>query len=246
MQIIFNRSELFYYLGLALLLLTCSCNLPEKGNGNIISQNRELPYFEEIDIQGNYEVVLHHHNNPGLIITTDQNLQQYIQTQVNDGRLRIRNTTSLKSTENIIVEIYFSNLKKISSAGASLVSNKDIIKSPALSIDFPGTGIINLEIETDHLQIDLSGAGLISLLGYASVQELDLTGAGNVNAYNLVSNEIKVKLDGMGAAELFVRQKLDAQINGIGNIKYRGNPTEVETEINGLGNIEHIESEENS
>ena len=89
----------------------------------------------------------------------------------------------------------------------------------------------------DKLEAILSGAGVVRLAGEIKEQELNLTGAGKLEAFDLESKECKITVGGIGGAEIFVTDKLEARIEGIGGIEYAGNPQNIITEINGLGKI---------
>ena len=64
-----------------------------------------------------------------------------------------------------------------------------------------------------------------------------MSGAGDLEAYDLVSKYCKITLSGIGSAEIFVEEELEASISGVGGISYRGNPNKVRDDISGLGRI---------
>jgi hypothetical protein len=222
-------------------LISFSCDSTIRGNGHRISSTIEVPDFNYIEISGNYEVELVRDSQSKLIIEADENLLEFIETKASGGKLHIRNSKTLISRQNIKISVHYEHLNKLSSAGSSVIYCANMIKADQLELIFPGTGSMNLEIETDKLKASLSGAGLIKLVGYAHFQDIEINGTGSLNAMNLLSHEAKIRLNGIGNAEIDVREKLDAEINGLGSIKYKGKPANLRQEIRGMGKIKAIE-----
>jgi hypothetical protein len=225
----------------AVPILLSSCDSTVTGNGNFVISDREVPIFDRLEIKGNYEVELIPASTNKITIDTDENLLGNIVTEVDNGVLTIENRKSLVSRHSIKLSVYYDQLKGLTSSGASVIASNSMVKSDYLELKFPGAGSVNLEIETEHLKVEMPGAGLIKLVGYANQQEIEMNGAGSFNAVNLVTQETKIRLNGVGNAEVNARNSLDAEINGIGSIKYVGNPTELRREIRGMGTIKAID-----
>ena len=64
-----------------------------------------------------------------------------------------------------------------------------------------------------------------------------MEGAGHADLRNLIANEAKVTVAGVGSVYVHPRDSLDATMNGIGAILYSGSPRDVNTRMNGLGTI---------
>ena len=64
-----------------------------------------------------------------------------------------------------------------------------------------------------------------------------LDAAGNVKNFGLTSRETIVTIDGAADVEVTATELLDVQINGAGEVRYRGNPATVNTNINGAGEV---------
>ena len=209
----------------------------ERGNGNIISEKRDIGEFNIIKVGGNFEVTLIPHKTPSIKIITDENLVSLIETEVNSKQLIITQKKKLISKNKIQLVIQYSELKEVKVMGAVLLKNEGIIAEENLEIRMEGAGMIDLLIESEKLKVVLSGAGIVKLAGTTEYQELNLAGAGKLKAYDLESNSCKISVGGIGGAKIYVKEELDARIEGIGGIEYRGNPEIVATEISGLGTI---------
>jgi len=226
---------------LFLVVALISCDRPwvyETGNGRMISETRSVQDFEELEVSGFYEVLLEAGDRESVFIEADENLMDLIVAEKVGRTLKIYNAKSIHSKEGIRIVISYRNLEKISTTGAAIIENRGLLTGDYLELDLKGTGLMNLQLEVGELDVVLSGAGLIELEGAADIQRVQLKGAGNFSAYDFETEESEIRLSGVGAAQIFASQRLDAKVQGIGHISYRGNPDEVDKRVSGLGQIE--------
>ena len=64
-----------------------------------------------------------------------------------------------------------------------------------------------------------------------------MAGAGHADLSDLIADEAKITVDGVGSVYVHPKDTLDATMNGVGAILYTGSPREVNTHMNGLGTI---------
>ena len=57
----------------------------------------------------------------------------------------------------------------------------------------------------------------------------------------MASIKAAILLNSVGAAEIQVRDTLDAEIIGIGEIRYRGKPRQMEKSVTGMGTITPVD-----
>ena len=212
----------------------------EKGNGEIATEKRSVGEFDGLQIAGNFEVILEESNRPHVQIITDENLLEFIDSEVQAGILSVTQQKKLISRSKIRVIINYQELNDIRAMGAALIKNEDYLKTEDLEIGMEGAGAIDLKIISEKLKVELSGAGVISLAGEAEEQELNLMGAGKLEAFDLDSKVCDVTVGGLGGAEIYVTEKLNATLEGVGSIKYDGQPEDINTEIKGLGRIKPV------
>jgi len=67
--------------------------------------------------------------------------------------------------------------------------------------------------------------------------DLGVSGVGSAHCFDLQAENTKVDVSGVGSAEVFASVKLDAQVNGVGSVSYRGNPANVSQHVSGVGSI---------
>lgn len=231
-----------------ILLWTMACNFIdyEKGNGEISSEKRMLDKFSEIQLTGNYEIGLKKGPKGQLVVVTDSNLLEFIQSEVVNQVLIIESSRKIRSVDGIKIYITYQELAGIKSVGASVIKTENAIVSDRFELEIPGAGIIDMEVDVNDLEVTLTGAGLVKLSGRAVNQSISLNGVGNLEAFDLESHSCKVTVSGMGGAEINVKENLIARVNGIGRISYRGNPHTVNDKISGIGTIRAVEEDDSS
>ena len=225
---------------LLIIFILFSCNFSlkmKRGDGEIDTKEYILKYFNRINVGGNYQIKLYSSDESKVFVETDQNLFDYLKIEVHDEELYINSEYNLKPTESVIIEIYYEDLEKIVSTGASSIEHKAELKSDDLDISMSGAGSIKLNLDVDELDINISGAGLIELKGNVYSQVIHMSGAGALEAEDLESRYTEVSISGVGNAKVNAKKELVANISGMGNIEYFGEPDEIVQNISGLGKV---------
>lgn len=207
-----------YLLILLIALSFIGCRMyGVRGSGNLEEETRELEEFNRIDVSGAYDVEIILGKYPGVSIKAEDNLIEYIETKVRGNKLYISNSKSLSPSKDIEIVVTTSYLDEIESSGASDVIAKNI--------------------DSKEFLIDLSGAGTIDLFGKTDYLRVNLSGAGNLNARDLFANHVRINVSGASDAEVQAHKSLKAEVSGVGNIDYYGNPKDITTNVSGVGNI---------
>ena len=233
-----NKTPIF----LLLLIGLFSCNNPffdVSGNGNIVIEERDVEDFTRLDFHGAYHVVITEGTQPSLEIEADENLMEYITSKVQGNTLRIENSARLMSEHGIVIKITYTDIEQIEVHGAGNLENFGTIATQDLKVSLSGAGNIDLRVDVTDLEVSTSGAGNMTLNGECQSAKLDLSGAGGVDAYGLTSSNCRVRVSGVGGAEVYVTEELDAKVSGIGSISYKGNPQRVQSDVSGIGSIEN-------
>lgn len=114
-------------------------------------------------------------------------------------------------------------------------------KCRSFSSDVSGSGkaIVSLSI-VEKADFGVSGSGKIEANGSASMVSTSISGSGKVLAANLETNSCEVRISGSGDVEINVKNELDAIISGSGSVRYKGNPSKVNSHSSGSGNVRKL------
>jgi len=243
------------FLLFVVLFVSTACVIPfgprlVRGSGDIVVEERDVSNFEEILITGAGRVIITQGGSESLTIETDDNLMQFIETDVRGKTLEIgfKDGTVFSSgggrrviepTDGFIFRINVVDLSNVTVSGAAKIEI-DKIKTDSLDIVLSGAGDINLDdLNATNLDILISGAGDVMVVGVVETQTVRLNGFGRYQGFDLESQDASVTISGAGGAEVWVTENLDVTINGAGDVRYYGDPN-VNPEIGGLGRIQSM------
>jgi hypothetical protein len=114
-----------------------------------------------------------------------------------------------------------------------------VITMPALrAVEVEGAGEISLnQIRGERLDVNYRGAGRMAINGEVKTFRMQAEGVGEVDAKALVANDVDVGFRGIGDVKVTARNRLDAVVQGMGNLTYYGKPRTVNKTASGIGSV---------
>lgn len=211
-----------------------------KGNGNIKTEDHNVSGFKNVECSASADVYIIQGEPAGVKVEGDDNLLPYIEINQEGDRLVIRDRSHINLDPSDGLKIYVTSpdFNSIDASGAGdIVGQTKINNSDELRLRLSGAGDIRMEVNAPSVVCTLSGAGSAYLKGQAKNVDIELSGVGSTHCYDLQAENTKVDVSGVGSAEVFASVKLDATVNGVGSINYKGNATDVSQHANGVGSI---------
>lgn len=202
-----------------ILIIACNRHVI-KGNGNVVTQQREVVQFDRLLIGDDFVVTLSKSSSaPALQVVTDDNVQPYVITQTDDNQLSvmIKPEYRVEPSQPIEVVINSEQLKEIE------LNDKAQLTAGNLS--------------GDALTFKASGEATAILQGKVDQLSYFLNGNAQLNAKNLAGESVTVNIEGDAKVSVDVEKKLDIYINGSGEVTYFGEPPIINQEIYGGGQL---------
>ena len=213
-----------------------------KGNGNVTTITRSTSDYDGVKCAGSFDYVLVAGEEGNIKIEGEENLLEYIVTEVKDGNLvvKVENHMNLQSSRNntIKVTIPFRDISNVSLAGSGDLWNEDVITTNDMKVALAGSGDLILKIEASHTKASIAGSGDLTLKGSTNSLDANVAGSGDFHGFDLQANNTDVSVSGSGDAEVVCRENLKARVAGSGGIEYKGNPKTEDTKVAGSGSIE--------
>jgi hypothetical protein len=104
-----------------------------------------------------------------------------------------------------------------------------------------GSGDIKLAtVLAQKVNISVRGSGDVQLAGRSDKVVVEIAGSGDVNTRDLVARDVSVKIAASGDARVHATEKLTATVMGSGDVRYAGNPKQVDRTVRGSGSIEAL------
>ena len=205
----------------------------------VIGQNREkreIESFDKLDVFGKIEVEMKQGNKEGLEISTLNVDPSEISTEVSDKLLKIRMNSNLFDEDvKVKVVLTYTEIREISANAAADIIVKDLIKGDKLFIDATSGAQITIKVELNAVELKAYQGAHINISGKAIIQESYINTGGVLFGSNFSSDEVFIKMNTGGKAEIIVNKLLDANVNTGASLSYFGNPEkeEIKTSLGG-------------
>jgi hypothetical protein len=101
-----------------------------------------------------------------------------------------------------------------------------------------GSGDMELDIAVGNRAVfEVSGSGGVKAKGSADEIKTSISGSSRISAENFMTNRADIHISGSGDISIAVKDEIDANISGSGNVRYKGNPSKVNSHASGSGHV---------
>lgn len=218
-----NRRPTFGFPRLAGVLLcillagSATAETELKGSGTVITENRNLEPFEDLELDMVADVTLTKGEKITCTIKADDNLMPLILTELSGKALRIHTRESFSSRVRVVITITLPVLKSATVNGIGTLTLTDVTK--------------------DSLVATINGTGTITATGHAETLTAALNGAAALHATGLKTKTTTVTLSGTSNADVHAIEFLKATVYGTGTVSYTGDPKKIEQSAFGGGKV---------
>lgn len=224
------------------LVATAQWGKRVKGNGKTVTIERSVGDYNAITVSGWFDVNLVSGNEGELTLKGEENLLEYIKTEVKDGKLVIKTAkgVNLKPSNwnsGIYVTVPVESIDMVSLSGSGDIVGETKIKTDRFKTSLSGSGDVTLDIEASTIDASMSGSGDINLSGTARDFDVSISGSGDIKAYDLKAENVTAQVSGSADIKVTATEMIKARVSGSGDISYKGNPKKIDTKTSGSGDI---------
>lgn len=233
------RTPILFVLFFSLLSIL-SAQRSVSGSGNIVTEERKVANaFTKIEASNAIKVEIRKGKSTALSVEADDNLIQYVQTEVSGNTLsvRIKSNTNMRQTTKMIVYVTMPEIKSIDVSGAATVSMMSEFSGDHLDVEAGGAGQVKVDFVGRKVRVDVGGAGRVELRGSADEADYDASSAGLIDAKALSAKVVVARANSAGNIKLTATESLDAKANSAASIRYEGNPKKLYTDSNSAGSV---------
>lgn len=215
-----------------------------KGSGNVVEETRAVSGVSGVNLSTIGHLTIEVGDTESLRIEAEDNLMEYIETEVNNGRLTIghRDPTriSLRATKPVNYFLTVTGLDTIMVTSSGDIEVGDL-ETDVLSVEIDSSGDVTLGVvNADTLEVDIDSSGNLDIAGgQVEAQYITIDSSGSYSAQDLQSAEAEVRLTSGGSATIWVLNHLEANLSSSGDLRYRGNPT-VDATTTSSGDVTQI------
>jgi hypothetical protein len=210
--------KLLFFVALAVLLVACNNITGIRGSGTSKTETRNVSGFKEIKANGAIDLDVTFKPEYSLTIEADDNLLEYITTDVNGGTLIIESRDEkINPKRKINVRITMPELVGLEINGAS-------------------TGSV-AGVKTDKLDLSINGASRLKIDGEVRELKVKAVGASSVDAEGLKTENANVDASGASSITVNATGDLSANASGASSVKYVGEPKNLKQNSSGASSV---------
>ncbi|SFD01902.1 GIN domain-containing protein [Massilia yuzhufengensis] len=188
-------------------------------NAHADEQVRSVTPFKGISVHGPVSLTVEAGKSYSLKVYGDAKFIARVTNEVVGGELRL----DMKDSSRNSIES----------------SDRVVVTMPELqTFKGEGAGVMRLvNVRGERLDVNYRGAGRLAIDGQVRELRLRAQGVGEVDTKALITQEADVSFEGIGNVSIYAKDKLNANVRGMGNLTYYGNPRIVNKTVSGIGSV---------
>lgn len=224
------------------VLLAClmlhSCQNCVTGEGKVVQESQAVDSFAVVALNCAADVFISQNRMPRTVtVKAQENILELIEIKLNRGELVIDSKQCFSSDEAIEVYVNSNVVEGLEINGSGDIHTLTNLRGQKLEIKIDGSGDLTAEVDYRLLTAGIQGSGDIHLAGKADRMEVSINGSGDVKGPNMTCESTSVSINGSGDAFVNSEKYLECHINGSGDIRYTGFPTDTIFSVHGSGMI---------
>lgn len=194
-----------------------------------ITYNKNVTSFESSAV---CKLIIRKGNSPKVEIHGPKAYLDITDFTFSNGRMSMKFKQNLSNTNNVDITVVLTQpkIENIRIMGVSDISGGGDFSNSNLNITIDGVADCRLtDLKCQSLSYTINGSCSATLSGNANKTSLTINGIGSIDAFNFIAPETNAYINGSGEIECFASKMLSADVHGLGNIYYKGNPLKVKT-----------------
>ncbi len=245
--------KLKYTFVFTILILMAGCSKDNgfdciKSTGKVIREERAIIPYHFIELHDNINLFLTQDSViNSLDIEAGENLVEGITSNIDNGHLVLRNENKcdwLRSFDvPVNVYITFTKLDSIVFRAAGNLTFTNHWRNDSIQFDvWEGAGTIDLKLDVSKSRVYVHyGTVLVKASGTSQISFFSNKGYGPIDFLSLETNYTYMKNVSPNDCFIKVNNVLGVEIDNIGNVYYRGNPTKIDAKLSSSGKLIRME-----
>jgi hypothetical protein len=222
-------------------LLFSSCNLAingTKGNGNVQTEQRKISEpFTKISVNRGIEVIVDQGDVVKVEVEADENLLKLITTKVENGTLVVSSDENIYSAEKEVVRVTMPIIEGFETTSGSNLSSASVIKGSKMYVKSSSGSEIDVNAEFDTISSESTSGSNITLSGKALKFTSAASSGSEIEAGNLLANEVVSQSTSGSSTQVNPRVLLKAKASSGSSIEYTNKPKTIVKEETSGGSV---------
>ena len=222
--------QLGLLLFIAVTFASCGVDMFNKidGNRNVVSQERKIDGdFTRVKVSSGIDLFLTQGSKTELTVEADENLHDYIMTEVRGDELRIYVDGNIWRSKARKVHLTVTTLEELKATSGSDVVSQNIIKAKDLEVSTSSGADMKIEVDAENVVSSSSSGSDLRISGKALTHSTSASSGSSVHAYGLESKEVTARASSGADVGVYASESIDAKASSGGDVRYKGNPNKV-------------------
>lgn len=212
-----------------------------EGSGNTIQEQRQLDDYHKLEVRGNIRVNLIPGQTGYMVVTGDDNLLQYLYSEVNqDEVLKIYVSTLSGSYPYFEIDLYYESIVSINLEASARLRNQEPLIAEQLNLSVTSGAFTELIVNAIDTQVQAAAGSQVNLSGTTNTLNLESVAGSQVKAFNLQAQSAEVRTTAGAMAEVYANESIRAHANTGAVIRYKGDPPVKDVSSNTGGTVNPI------
>lgn len=221
----------------ALFILFFSLSVFAQEESDWASKKYDVGDFSEVILDGAFAVNLIQGDDCSVVVkATNVDVFENINIKRNENEVSIYMDASFFEIRRVSLYITSKTLEKLKIEGGVNLKTKGFLDLQNLLVHIEGGANVDLNMKAQNVEVYGEGGFLFELKGVAEKLDITIKGAGHVSASELKTKDVSFTVAGFGTGTVYATNTLNAKIEGVGKLRYKGDP-KVNQYIDGLGSV---------
>lgn len=208
------------------------------GDRNVVSKERKIGEdFSRVKVSSGIDLYIKQGNKTELTVEADENLHDYIITEVRGDQLKIYVDGNIWRAKARKVYLTVISIEELKATSGSDVFSQGVIKAKDLDLSTSSGADMRIEIDAYNVTTHSSSGSDLRVSGKANTHETSASSGSSINAYGLESKEVTAKVSSGADIGVFASESINARASSGGDIRYKGNPEKVNKKTSSGGGV---------
>ena len=232
-------------LALFLIIGFTSCNFNANfgngidGSGNVITEKRNINQkFTKISASTGVNVIIEQGSPTEVEVETDDNLIEYVVTEVKNGTLIVKIEGKIDMMTTINVRVKMETISGLESSSGSSIKSKNTLNGPSIALKSSSGSEIDVELEYENASCESTSGSEIIASGKTLKLETKSSSGSEIDARNLAANEVYAQSTSGSSTTVKPIVKLNAKASSGSSIDYIQKPKNITKEETSGGSVD--------
>lgn len=209
-----------------------------KGDGNVVTQTRSVNApFTKIKASRGLHVIITQGDEESIEIVADENLHDHILTEFHEGWLEITADRNIRNASSKTIKVQVKSIEALKSSSGASVKSSGKLLSTNLTINGSSGASLNLDVEAEKISVDGSSGSTTKISGKALEGEFSISSGGDIDARDLLVNDITAGASSGGNLKIHPILNLDAKASSGSAIYYYNEPKTINKRTSSGGSV---------